>query len=683
MSTFFRRPTAGLITAALTLSGSLAAYAPASARADDCVTDQTLHLVGINDLHGEIEKATALFTPLEKLRQGNEHRVLFLSAGDDIGGSSFVSAASEDIPTLDVLKAMELDVASAGNHEFDRGWSDLRDRVIPHISAMPNAYDMLGANVFVKGGTEVAKPLKEYKLFDLGGVRVAVVGAVTDDLPSLVSPGGLKDIVVTDPVEAVNRVAAKLKDGDASNGEAHLVVASIHEGGPGGMADGAAAAAANPKFANMFNNMSKDVDVIFNGHTHQDYTYVTPKGQPIVQTRAKASGLARVDVEVSDTFDVCKMTSSLMRPAKKDEVDLSLPRIAAVDKIVADAKAKAKKIGSEVIADASVAVSTAGNGGNGVRDQESPLSNMVAEMFYDTLSDGNPEFIGIQNPGGTRASFDKGDVTYEEAANILPFANSLFTTQITGAQFRKVLEQQWQRDTKGNVPSRPYLALGLSKNVSYDYNEANPEGSRIGDIWINGKPIDDKKLYTVGSGSFLIEGGDNFHELAKGVNRKDSGQVDLHAWVSWLKAKKTIAPDYSKRGVSMTLDPTELAPQLTVTLGAPGTVYKGTLDMLLDASGERVSPQLFNKTIEVYVDDALVGDDVAKTSIKDGVGTVVIQISKLAKGDHTLKFVAKESGTVIRLPVSSPGPDWFNQDKPTKPTKPTKPGKPRLPKTGC
>ena len=33
-------------------------------------------------------------------------------------------------------------------------------------------------------------------------------------------------------MEAVNRVAAQLTDGDAANGEADVLIASYHEGGP-------------------------------------------------------------------------------------------------------------------------------------------------------------------------------------------------------------------------------------------------------------------------------------------------------------------------------------------------------------------------------------------------------------------------------------------------------------------
>ena len=50
--------------------------------------------------------------------------------------------------------------------------------------------------------------------------------------------------------------------------------------------------------------------------------------------------------------------------------------------------------------------------------------------------------------------------------------------------------EQWQRDAEGKVPSRPFLALGLSDNVSYTYDPAAPHGSHITEVYVDGAPID-------------------------------------------------------------------------------------------------------------------------------------------------------------------------------------------------
>ena len=47
-------------------------------------------------------------------------------------------------------------------------------------------------------------------------------------------------------------------------------------------------------------------------------------------------------------------------------------------------------------------------------------------------------------------------MTYEEAANVQPFANTLVKLDLTAAQIKTVLEQQWQ---PANA-SRPFLQAG-------------------------------------------------------------------------------------------------------------------------------------------------------------------------------------------------------------------------------
>lgn len=674
MSKNHRRSVAGFAAAALGLSGAIVATgAPTLALADEtvapaaCTADTNAKIYSFNDFHGNIQNAAKLFSNVENARaELGEDNVLLTSNGDSIGGSVFVSAILDDVPTLQVLDAIGTDMSSVGNHEFDKGYDKLKE-VMADLD-MP----YVGANV--RQGGSVAEGLRESVTREIGnGVKVGFIGGVTDDLPSLVSPAGIAGLTITDPVDEANRVAKQLKESGVD-----VVVVSIHEGAPAGSASAEAAAAASSKFAAMYNDLSEDVDIVFNGHTHTPYNWQTSKGQILMQADAGGSSLAEVTLGInSATGEICESETAHVKPL---EEAVDTPRIQEVQRIVAAAQEEASKIGSEVIGNATEAISTPGNGTASTRDQESPMSNMVAQMFYDVLGNGDTEFIGIQNPGGTRDSFAAGEITIEDAAKVLPFANSLYTTKITGAQFKKVLEQQWQRNAAGEVPSRPYLALGLSDNVSYTYDESRDEGDRITGIFVNGAPIDHDKLYTVGSGSFLISGGDNFHELAKGVETRDSGQVDLEAWTTWVEDQGNLSPDYTKRGVSLTPADAVLTAgtnPVTFTLGKAGEVNPGTLDMFLDAEGDKVSPQLMNSKVTVHLGDKEVG----KGTVAEGVGTadVIIPVCSVEKeGTHVLKFVVEDSGTEVLSTVTvKPGDrsGCGDKDKPGKP-------KPGLPKTG-
>src|SRR5699024_10205498 len=84
-----------------------------------------LDILSINDFPGRIEAggdsagAAVLACAVEGFEEENPN-TLFVSAGDNIGASTFTSFVADDEPTMDVLNAMDLDVSALGNHEFDK-----------------------------------------------------------------------------------------------------------------------------------------------------------------------------------------------------------------------------------------------------------------------------------------------------------------------------------------------------------------------------------------------------------------------------------------------------------------------------------------------------------------------------------------------------------------------------------
>ena len=611
-----------------------------SAPVASCNGDKNVDIFNFNDFHGRIATGANLFTPVIEARNANgADKVLLLDAGDNVGGSTFESGSLNDEPTIDMLNAAGVDANAVGNHEFDKGWKDLAERIVPHLNS-----PYLGANVYEKGTTKVAAPLKASTIIVKDGVRIGVVGAVTHDLPSLVSPAGISNLTIGDPVKAVNAEAKRLK----SEGLADVVVAEYHEGAADGSGD---AASQGGNFAPVYADTSTDVDVVFNGHTHQVYSWKDKAGAPLLQAGSYGQHLAKVNVAWdSQQKKLCSTDASIIDPATTPADD---PTIAKISSIYDDAKAKSDKVGTTVIGHETAPITTPSNEsdqklGAEVRDRESTMTNMVADMFKDTLGKDDPNFIGLQNPGGTRASLLDKDITYKQAAQVLPFANTLTTTKITSAQFKKVLEQQWQRAGTGEVPSRPYLQLGVSSNVTYTYDESRKEGDRITSVWVNGKPIDPKGTYTVGSGSFLIAGGDNFTELAKGSKPVDSGKIDLSVWVDWIKAHKTLKPDFAKRAVSLTTSLHEgTSRDTTFTLGKPAD--KAVAPDTVDFTSKDAVVNTIMKA-QIVQDDKTV--DVATTPVKDGWSSVSVKVPTAkgpVSGEATIVFTFPDSGTTVRF----------------------------------
>ena len=241
-----------------------------------------------------------------------------------------------------------------------------------------------------------------------------------------------------------------------------------------------------------------------------------------------------------------------------------------VETIVADAVAEADVLGAVPLGDVEGPFDRArwsepDNNDEGTDPQitenrggESTLGNLVAEVQrWATESEtfGAAE-IAFMNPGGLRANMAGPTVTYKQAANVQPFANTLVNMDLTGAQIKTVLEQQWQRDAQGNVPTRPFLRLGTSKGFEYSYDPSLAEGSRITGITLNDEPVTPGATYSVTVNSFLASGGDNFRELANGANKRDTGQIDLQAMVDYMDefaSEEPLAVDASQHSVGATV----------------------------------------------------------------------------------------------------------------------------------
>ncbi|MDO5502731.1 MAG: bifunctional UDP-sugar hydrolase/5'-nucleotidase [Actinomycetia bacterium] len=616
----------------------------------------------INDFHGRIDTngsgalgkdfACTVVTNQKAVGAGN---YTFLSAGDNIGATPFTSFSQQDEPTIEFLSALGLEATAVGNHEFDTGWADLNDRIMPMAG-----YEHLGANVYRAGSSTPALP--EYSIATVNGLRVGIIGAVTQETASLVDPGGISAITFGDPVEAVNRVAGEI-DGDVD-----IIIAQYHEGATSGDSTLEAEVGRGGAFADIVNGTSPLVDAIFTAHTHQTYAWNAPipggEGtRPVVQSNSYAELLGQVTLGVDpETMTVEEFTvanTSRTGVTADCEADATYQAAAA---IVDRAVAAAAEIGDVVIGSITGDITTAhqvdengepvlNDAGAPVRDdrlRESTLGNEVAQAWLWAMNaEGRPGAdIGIMNPGGLRADLwygDNGEITFAEAAAINPFANTMMTADVTGAQFKTLLEQQWQPEGS----SRPFLKLGLSDNVRYTYNPDAPRNERITGIWFNGEPMDPAATYTVASGSFLLNGGDNFTVLAEGTNHADSGLVDLEAWVSYFEANSPVAPNYEKNGVAVHSDL-----PISGTQGESVTFTVSGVDLTSIGAPD-------NTEFTIWLDDVEVGTatiEPAHTAdegifpTRDGLSEVTFTVPADAPvGAAVITLVAEPSGTIVKI----------------------------------
>lgn len=127
-------------------------------------------------------------------------------------------------------------------------------------------------------------------------------------------------------------------------------------------------------------------------------------------------------------------------------------------------------------------------------------------------------------------------MTYGEVFAVQSFSNGLVTKTMTGAQIKAVLEQQ----------VFPGPMLQLSNGLTYTWTAAQPAGSRVTNLQLNGVPLGDATTYRVTMNSFLATGGDGFSGFNAGTDPLVGG-TDLDALVAYFVGHSPVAPGPQNR----------------------------------------------------------------------------------------------------------------------------------------
>jgi 5'-nucleotidase len=653
-----------------------------------------IQIIGSNDFHGRLVASTSdggaaqLSGAVKSLKATyGAANSTFVAAGDLIGASTFESFIDKDKPTLKALNAAGLEFSSVGNHEFDQGVGDLVNRVMkPESAGNPDGipgglqWQYLASNVKwttdpdgagpINVGDTIAVP-RAIKDFG-GGIKVGFIGAVTEDLPNLVAPSALTGVAVSPIASAVNAQANLLVAEDAD-----VIVLLVHEGAPS--TDCATMQSGGGSFATLLGALAPNIDAVISGHTHLEYScnFTVPEwaAKPITKRPVLSAGQYGVALDqLVYSFDTTtgipvEVTSNNVGVKGPGSTLFSFPEDPAVKSIVDDAVAAAAVPGAVVLGKIAGPFKRARLSGGVTENRggESTLGNLVAEIQRAQTPVGGTiaaAQIAFMNPGGLRddlngagASFPK-DVTYKAAAGVQPFANTLVNMDLTGAQIKAVLEQQWQRDNLGNVPSRPFLRLGTSKGFTYNYTEATDPAhspAKLGTVtsmWLNGVKITNAGVYSVTMNSFLASGGDNFRAFLDGTDKRDTGVSDLKAQVDYFAANAQPTPlavDYGQHAV-----------RVTFPGGAPASYGTGDTVAFNLASLSMTGPgDTQDSTIKVTLNGSDVQTGIPVTTTlssnpDDEAGTASVSFTLPAGvpgGEQKLHIIGNQTGTDVIVPI--------------------------------
>ena len=161
--------------------------------------------------------AEHLATAVQQLRAKNPNHI-FVAAGDLIGATPLLSALFKDEPTIESLSLMGLETSAVGNHEFDKGATELlrmqnggcaADGCKGPAPFKGAQFKYLAASTVDTASGKTLFPAYHVKSFQ--GIPVAFIGLTLKDTPTIVVPDGVKGLEFRDEAATVNALVPQLR----------------------------------------------------------------------------------------------------------------------------------------------------------------------------------------------------------------------------------------------------------------------------------------------------------------------------------------------------------------------------------------------------------------------------------------------------------------------------------------
>ncbi|MBB1316844.1 bifunctional UDP-sugar hydrolase/5'-nucleotidase [Shewanella sp. SR43-4] len=513
----------------------------------DCKIFTVLHT---NDNHGRFWEngdgeygMAARKTLIDQIRaevSSNGGETILLSGGD-INTGVPESDLQDAVPDFIGMNEIAYDAMAVGNHEFDNPLA-----VLDSQRSIAN-FPMLAANIYKADGTRY---FDAYKVFNINGLRIAVIGLTTEDTAKIGNPEFIKDLTFTDPTTEAAKVIAEIKAADTAD----LIFATTHMGHYADAMNGSNA----PGDVAMARALAEgDLNAIIGGHSQNpvcmepgtnDYADFAPgddctpdmqNGTYIMQAHEWGKYVGRADFEYFNGelhLASYKLIPVNLKTSVTD-ADGNKTKVLVADEIAADADLKQllsyyQERGqgqlSEVIATTDGLLD--GERAN-VRNMQTNLGRLVAEAQRTKVG----ADIGVMNSGGVRASIAEGDISYRDVLTVQPFGNMVTLSTMTGAEVTEYL----------NTVASFQRGSGAYAQITGVKMTVDCTAQTVAISEINGKDYSATDSYSFTVPSFNAAGGDGYPELAP----IQTGYVDAEVLYTFFKDKGTIAAaDYAPMG---------------------------------------------------------------------------------------------------------------------------------------
>ncbi|MEK8026353.1 bifunctional UDP-sugar hydrolase/5'-nucleotidase UshA [Pseudaquabacterium rugosum] len=452
---------------------------------------------------------------------------LLLLDGGDVNTGVPESDLQQAEPDFKGMAAIGYDAMAVGNHEFDKPPAVLQRQ------RQWAGFPLLSANIRdAASGQRVFEP---YRIFERGGRRIAVIGLTTDDTPRLVMPANVAGLRFSRPADEARSLVGELR------GQVDMVIAATHMGH---YVDGKAGVNA-PGDVELARAVP-GLDLIVGGHSQNPVCMLAENrrneaykpGEPcapdrqngawIVQAHEWGKYVGRADFVIDGgkvELQRYQLLPVNLKVKAADGKKVNATALIAEDPALRALLEPFQQAGQRQLG---VAVGQSDGVLDGdrtrVRAQPTTLGGFIASaMMARTGAD-----LAVMNSGGVRDSLPAGVISYRDILKVQPFANTVCTVDLSGAELQTWLAAAAKMTPgSGAFPQTAGLRLRIAGGV-------------IESLSIGGQPVDPQRRYRLAINNFMAAGGDGYPRLDQHPGFVNTGFNDAEVLRGYLAERSPL-----------------------------------------------------------------------------------------------------------------------------------------------
>lgn len=465
--------------------------------------------------------------------------LILIDAGDTIQGTILSDDLAnkddrKEHPMIEAMNFMGYDAMTLGNHEFNWGIDKMKEILsgadFPVLAA--NVKDAKGRYVMGVGHT----------IINRDGVKVAVIGVVTPDVP--IWDGGkegIEDYVFEAASDAVKAEIAKI------GGKADIIIVSAHMGLYAEFDE-----ENGSDSAQKILDDNPEIDVLQVAHNH--VTVNLTEGNTVIGgVRNSGREAAKFTLTLDDDNNVISSEVEIvdMKDYEPSEELRALPIVKEYHE--ATIAFVQGGIGEDGSTGASLGQTTKRfqpeNRIQGLPEgklQDTPVMDLINTIQLEASGADVSAAALFKNT----SDLPEGNINYGNIFDIYKFDNTLYRVKVTGAELKAYMEwsaecyNQWQ---EGDInisfdPEYPGYLYDMFQGVDYEIDLSQPKGQRIKNVMFKGAPLADDQVLTLAVNNYRYSSALKSQGLVSGTKEWESSSSIRDMIVAYFAANSPVEP---------------------------------------------------------------------------------------------------------------------------------------------